>query len=52
MLSRGSTVCEEMVGQSATREREPSAREVDFKEQAEDIEETIQAAEAAEQKVE
>ena len=39
-----------MVGQSATREREqyqgpPPAREADFKEQAEDIEETIQAAE-------
>lgn len=42
------------MGQSATREREqyqgpPPAREADFKEQAEDIEETIQAVEAAEQ---
>ena len=39
-MSKGLTVWEEMVGQSATREREqyqgpPPARKADFKEQAE-----------------
>ena len=55
VLSRGSTVWEEMVGQSAVREREqyqgpPPAREVQFKEQAEDIEDTFRCKDDEQQR--